>query len=433
MKKLFAVLAAFLLLLPGPAFAHRLDEYLEATILSVDLERVEGTMRLIPGIAVSSAVIASIDTNGDGTFSETEQQAYAQRVLKDLLLKVDSQPLVIHLVAAGFPSIDQMKQGIGEIQLRFTADMPRGSAHRRLIFENHHQSGIAVFLVNCLIPRDKKIQITAQDRNVNQSVYQLNFVQAGPVAAPTLLPSLSGFEGAFGLGVRHIAQGTDHLLFLLTLLLPAPLLAFAGRWNQRATVARSLLQILHIVTAFTIGHSLTLMLSAFGLLRLPGRPVEVLIAVSILVSAIHALRPIFPGREAGIAAFFGLIHGLAFATALSDLGFGQWYRLVSILGFNLGIEAMQLAVVVAILPSLLLLSRTRAYAPLRIGAALFAAVASIGWIVERLLNLPNAIDPLVESVAHHAPWIAAILLLLGLLCRSLGSFRGAPSAGTQAS
>jgi HupE / UreJ protein len=433
MKKLFAVLAAFLLLLPGPAFAHRLDEYLEATILSVDLERVEGTMRLIPGIAVSSAVIASIDTNGDGTFSETEQQAYAQRVLKDLLLKVDSQPLVIHLVAAGFPSIDQMKQGIGEIQLRFTADMPRGSAHRRLIFENHHQSGIAVFLVNCLIPRDKKIQITAQDRNVNQSVYQLNFVQAGPVAAPTLLPSLSGFEGAFGLGVRHIAQGTDHLLFLLTLLLPAPLLAFAGRWNQRATVARSLLQILHIVTAFTIGHSLTLMLSAFGLLRLPGRPVEVLIAVSILVSAIHALRPIFPGREAGIAAFFGLIHGLAFATALSDLGFGQWYRLVSILGFNLGIEAMQLAVVVAILPSLLLLSRTRAYAPLRIGAALFAAVASIGWIVERLLNLPNAIDPLVESVAHHAPWIAAILLLLGLLCRSLGSFRGAPSAGAQAS
>ena len=433
MKKLFAVLAAFLLLLPGPAFAHRLDEYLEATILSVDLERVEGTMRLIPGIAVSSAVIASIDTNGDGTFSETEQQAYAQRVLKDLLLKVDSQPLVIHLVAAGFPSIDQMKQGIGEIQLRFTADMPRGSAHRRLIFENHHQSGIAVFLVNCLIPRDKKIQITAQDRNVNQSVYQLNFVQAGPVAAPTLLPSLSGFEGAFGLGVRHIAQGTDHLLFLLTLLLPAPLLAFAGRWNQRATVARSLLQILHIVTAFTIGHSLTLMLSAFGLLRLPGRPVEVLIAVSILVSAIHALRPIFPGREAGIAAFFGLIHGLAFATALSDLGFGQWYRLVSILGFNLGIEAMQLAVVVAILPSLLLLSRTRAYAPLRIGAALFAAVASIGWIVERLLNLPNAIDPLVESVAHHAPWIAAILLLLGLLCRSLGSFRVAPSAGTQAS
>ena len=124
---------------------------------------------------------------------------------------------------------------------------------------------------------------------------------------------------------------------------------------------RSLVQILRIVTAFTLGHSLTLVLSAFGLLRLPSRPVEVLIAVSILVSAIHAIRPIFPRREAAIAAFFGLIHGLAFASALSDLGFGQWYRFVSILSFNLGIEAMQHAVVVATLPSLLLLSRTSAY------------------------------------------------------------------------
>jgi hypothetical protein len=433
MKKPSTILAALLLLLPGPAFAHRLDEYLEATILSVDSERVEGTMRLIPGIAVSSEVIASIDTNGDGLLSETERQVYAERVLKDLLLKVDGQPLIIRLVAAGFPSIDQMRQGIGEIQLSFTADMPRGGAHRRLIFENHHQSGIAVFLVNCLVPRDKDIQITAQNRNANQSQYQLDFVQGGPIAAPTLLPSLSGFEGAFGLGVHHIAEGTDHLLFLLTLLLPAPLLAYAGRWSRRATVSRSLMQILRIVTAFTLGHSLTLMLSAFGLLRLPGRPVEVLIAVSILVSAIHAIRPIFPGREAAIAAFFGLIHGLAFATALSDFGFGQWYRLISILGFNLGIEAMQLAVVVAILPSLLLLSRTRAYALLRIGAALFAAVASIGWIIERLLNMPNAMDPVVEGVAHHAPWIAAILLLLGLLCRPLRGFRATPSEGVEAS
>lgn len=94
-----------------------------------------------------------------------------------------------------------------------------------------------------------------------------------------------------------------------------------------------------------------------------------LIAVSILVPAIHAIRPIVPGREAGIAAIFGLIHDLALATARSDLGFGQWYyRLVSILGCNLGIEALQLAVVVPILASLLLLSRTRAYSLLRIGA-----------------------------------------------------------------
>jgi hypothetical protein len=77
---------------------------------------------------------------------------------------------------------------------------------------------------------------------------------------------------------------------------------------------------------------------------------------------------------------------------------------------------MQLAVVAAILPSLLLLSRTRAYPLLRIGAALFAALASAGWIVERVLNLPNPIGSLVEGAAHDAPSIAAGLFLLSLLC-----------------
>jgi len=77
----------------------------------------------------------------------------------------------------------------------------------------------------------------------------------------------------------------------------------------------------------------------------------VLIAVSILVSAVHALRPLFPGREARIAAFFGLIHGLAFASTLGELGLGRWERLAGILAFNLGIETMQLVVVAATLPS----------------------------------------------------------------------------------
>lgn len=421
MKKLLCIAAAVLVLFPAVAFAHRLDEYLEATILSVGSGHVEGSMRLVPGVAVASAVIADIDTNGDGIISEAEQQAYAQRVLSDATLKVDGRPLTIHLVAASFPSIDAMKQGIGEIQIGFTADLPRGSGNRRLIFENHHMSRIAVYLVNCLEPSDKNIQIVAQARNENQSFYQMDFVQGAGLAQPTFLPSLSGFAGAFHLGVRHIAEGTDHLLFLLALLLPAPLVASAGRWNQRATVHRSLTQILRIVTAFTLGHSLTLALSAFGLVRLPSRPVEVLIAVSILVSAIHAIRPIFPGREAGIAAFFGLIHGLAFATVLNDLGFAGWYRLVSLLGFNLGIEAMQLTVVAVTLPSLLLLSRTRAYALLRIGGGCFAAIAALGWIVERTLNAGSVIDPFVENVAHHAPWIAIALFLLSLCCWPLRS------------
>jgi hypothetical protein len=295
------------------------------------------------------------------------------------------------------------------------ADLPPGGVNRRLVFENHHWSKVAVYLVNSLVPRDNNIQIVAQRRNESQSFYQLDFIQVQG-AGRTFQPSLSGFEGAFRLGVHHIAEGTDHLLFLLALLLPAPLLASGARWDRGASVRGSLLQILRIVTAFTLGHSLTLALAAFALVTLPSRPVEVLIAVSILVSAIHAIRPLFPGREAGIAAFFGLIHGLAFASALSDLGFGGWYRLVSLFGFNLGIEAMQLIVVAATLPSLLLLSRTRTYSMFRIGGALIATVTSVTWILERLLNVQTAIDPLVKTTARHGPQIAAALLLASLFC-----------------
>ena len=228
-----------------------------------------------------------------------------------------------------------------------------------------------------------------------------------------------GFGSIFHLGIRHIAEGTDHLLFLLALLLPAPLLVFGSRWVGFAGVRHSLLQILKVVTAFTLGHSITLAVAALGLVRVPSRPIEVLIAVSILISSAHAFRPLFPGREAGIAAFFGLIHGLAFATILGELGLGRWERVASILGFNLGIETMQLIVVAATMPSLVLLSRTRAYSVVRIGGALFAGLASVGWIAERLLDVHSSVDLVVDSMAHHAAWIAGVLFLLSLACWSL--------------
>jgi hypothetical protein len=438
-KKLLAIGAAVFLALPLTTFAHRLDEYLQATLLSVQAGRVDGSMRLQPGVAVSPVVIASIDTNGDGTLSDAEQRAYAEHILSNVALSVDGQRLRLNLVSVTFPEIDAMRQGIGEIQVEFSADVSAGGANRRLVFENHNRDSMAVYLVNSLVPEDKNIQITAQTRNENQSFYQMDFVQSSGGTGHVGRPSLSGLAGAFGLGVRHIAEGTDHLLFLLALLLPAPLLACGGRWSGRATVRGTLMQIFRIVTAFTIGHSLTLGLAAFGLVRLPSRPVEVLIAVSIFISAVHAIRPLFPGREALIAAFFGLIHGLAFATVISDLGFNGWYRLVSILGFNIGIEAMQLAVVAAILPSLLLLSRTRAYSLLRVGAALFAGLASAGWTIERITGMQSSVDLIVNGLAHQAAWIAPGLFLASLICwlfseycsgKSLNHFNGVTFSGS---
>jgi hypothetical protein len=240
----------------------------------------------------------------------------------------------------------------------------------------------------------------------------------------------SGLGSVFRLGMRHIAEGTDHLLFLLALLLPAPLLVRNGRWASHSDVRRCLIKIAGIVTAFTLGHSATLAAGALDLVHVPSRPIEVLIAFSILVSAIHALRPMFPGREAVIAGFFGLVHGLAFATTLAGLGLGSWERAASILGFNLGIEAMQLIVVAAMLPSLILLSRTRLYGAIRNGGAVFAGTAAAGWIVQRLWNLPNPADAVVTALAQRALWIAFGLTLLGIVAQSSAALRVRNSACT---
>lgn len=417
------------LLLGGPAGAHRLDQYLQATMLSVEKDGVHATMRLIPGVAVSAEVIASIDTNGDGVLSETEQWAYAERVLGDVSLRdvsptVDGERLNLRLLSVRFPAVEEMKDGVGEIQLEFTAELLPSRADGHLVLENHHESRMAAYLVNCLVPSDPKIRIVGQRRNDDQSVYELDFVQDGVGSGghPVKLwrdfygvTGAVGFTSLFRLGMRHIAEGTDHLLFLLTLLLPAPLMVLGSRWGRYQSVRRSLLQVLRVVTAFTVGHSTTLAAAAIGWVRVSSRPVEVLIAVSILVSAIHAIRPIFPGREAVIAAFFGLIHGLAFAATLGQLGLGWRERAGSILAFNLGIEAMQLVVVAAVMPSLLIMSRSRIYPWLKVGGALFAGVASIGWIAERVAGVYNPMNAVVSAVAQHAVWIVAGLTLMSLL------------------
>ena len=148
MKPRLIAAAAILLALAAGSFAHRLDEYLQATILSVEKDRVQASMRLIPGVAVSSRVITSIDTDADGTFSEAEQQAYAQLVLRDLSITVDGKSVSPALVSQTFPSLDELKQGLGEIHIDFTVALPPGGPQRTILLENHHQNAISAYLVN---------------------------------------------------------------------------------------------------------------------------------------------------------------------------------------------------------------------------------------------------------------------------------------------
>jgi len=220
-----------------------------------------------------------------------------------------------------------------------------------------------------------------------------------------------GIVAAFMLGVRHIQEGTDHLLFLFMLLLPAPLWAAAGRWGQSRGGKRSALAVFRLVTAFTVGHSLTLVAATLHWATLPSQPVEVLIAVSIAVSGAHAQRPLFAGRETLVAAGFGLVHGLAFATVLEGFGFDATSLALALLGFNLGIEAMQLGVVVLVMPWLLLASRSERYVWLRVPAAMGGMIAALGWIAERAWGLHTVVPALTEALAAHSGWLLAGLAL----------------------
>lgn len=177
MKRSLAAVVGLVLWSGAHANAHRLDEYLQATIFQVEKDRIQAQMYLTPGVAVFPAVLSQIDLNGDGAISGTEQKSYAERVLHDLSLRMDGKPLSLELLSTRFADIGEMREGRGDIEIEFTAKVPGGWRGRRLWFENHHETAISAYLVNCLVPRDPRIRITAQKRSYQQSSYELDYVE----------------------------------------------------------------------------------------------------------------------------------------------------------------------------------------------------------------------------------------------------------------
>ncbi|MBT1539020.1 HupE/UreJ family protein [Ralstonia solanacearum] len=223
-------------------------------------------------------------------------------------------------------------------------------------------------------------------------------------------------------GILHIAEGTDHLLFLLMLLVVAPLVAGIRRWNQVRPVRQALRHTALVVTAFTAGHTITLVLGSVGLLTVPAQSVEVAVAVTIAIAAWHAWRPLFVHAEAWMALIFGLIHDMAFSASLSGAGLTPWQHAQALLAFNLGIEAMQLAAVAVVMPPLLVLVRTQPtrYATLRRCLSAIVGVLALAWIIERL-NLASL--GALSSIADGWPVLALIPGLLWLAALASGGQR----------
>ncbi len=187
-------------------------------------------------------------------------------------------------------------------------------------------------------------------------------------------------------GIWHIWSGIDHLLFLLSLLLPAVLIRRRRHWEPVLLARPAVFSILKVVTAFTLAHSITLTLAALNIVRLPSRLTESVIAASIIVAALNNIFPIVTDSRARIAFAFGLLHGFGFASVLADMGLPSGARLLSLLAFNLGIETGQLAVVLGVMPIAYAVRSSLVYrrAVLPWGSAIIAAVALM-WLVQRAL------------------------------------------------
>jgi hypothetical protein len=252
-------------------------------------------------------------------------------------------------------------QPVASLRLDYGLLFELDDAHRGFFaVEDAHQTHVGVF--------------TAERRQVEFDVRQLDRGQT--------------FLDYAREGVWHIALGADHVLFLVALLLPAALERRSDGWQPRESFRGVARQVVGIVTAFTVAHSITLALAVVGAVRLPVRWVEAAIAASVFAAAWNNLRP-FLGRRIWAVAFgFGLVHGLGFASALAQLGLPRQARGLALLAFNVGVEVGQLAIVAALLPLLYGARAARGYRTIAVsaGSLLIAWLASI-WLIERAFGV----------------------------------------------
>jgi hypothetical protein len=188
-------------------------------------------------------------------------------------------------------------------------------------------------------------------------------------------------------GAEHICKGPDHVLFLLALLLPAVLKREAGAWKGAEAFRPAAMNIVKIVTAFTLAHSVTLSLAVLGIVTAPARVVEPLIAASVIAAAVNNVRPWFGERGWMVAFGFGLVHGLGLAGGLIEFGLREEALVMALVSFNVGVEVGQLGIVALFLPVAFGLRETRFYreVTLKFGSVAVALVAAV-WMAQRLFN-----------------------------------------------
>lgn len=371
MSPLRRYLCALLLWLPGSAIAHVANEsYLTLQIQGAQLD---GDWKIKLG---DLGTALKLDADGDGEITASEIES----------------------------SRADIEQYLGSHLRLLSGGVELGTRYERLLFGSQNGEDYLVSRLHAVAAGDiHRLDIDYRlfaGLAPNHSSH-LRIVWPGDRISTAVLSAGGGLQtfseakaSSGGLpefvlqGIWHIWIGYDHILFLLVLLIPAVFERTRTGRRPALHFRDALGRVVAIVSAFTVAHSITLTCAVMQWIVLPGRLVESAIAASVFLAALHNFLPrTAGGRGAWLAFGFGLLHGFGFASALGELELGAGPLWRTLLGFNLGVELGQLAIVAVFLPMAFLLRESRFYriGVLYLGSA-FACLFSALWFVQRAVG-----------------------------------------------
>jgi len=329
--------------------------------------------------AVLDVQVESIDAAvalGMGTaITPTELAAHGSLVqhwlARGLVVSADSGPCSAAAESPRFAERDG-KSNIA-VRVDYTCPLPIGALTLTddTVFEDDPDHEVFVSVQTHAGSRAHVLRASARSVELRPAAAQPSTVQSDASVTATAFV----VEGAI-----HLVTGYDHLLFVLSLVLAAGLIV------RREGLRTALRDVAGVVTAFTAGHSLSLVACSLGWVSLPSQWVEAAIAASIVaVAGMNVTRPSAHRSRPWLAGAFGLIHGFGFSSVLADVGLPAGQRLVALLSFNVGIELAQLAFVAAVLLPLSAIAHHKRYRLVVMqGGSLAIATFGCIWLVERV-------------------------------------------------
>lgn len=160
--------------------AHRLDEYLQATLVEIEPENIRLAINLTPGVEVAEKVLAELDRNRDGAISKKEAAAYSRLLKGQLELRLDGRKVRLKLTGSAIPALSELRAGEGVIQMEFDGrHRALAAGNHKVTFENRHLASLSVYLFNAARTKSDAIEITDQKRNDNQSSGEIDFKVSG--------------------------------------------------------------------------------------------------------------------------------------------------------------------------------------------------------------------------------------------------------------